>query len=355
MGKSEKDHVQGIAGFLGSFLASLESREREVIRARYGLDGSEPVTLQAIGNRYRVTRERIRQIEAHALSELHSKLNESYVKRLAEGAVSRLKSVGGVEREESFMEALKGAMGERAPLPVFANSAHFLLELSGKVFRYGDRYSDWHPYWYAGESDRKRGHAFVGQFLSTLRSRRQEVVNEKKFHAVLASAARSARVPEAVAQNYVSLSKHFVSGPFSDLGLREWEEVNPRTARDWAYAVLKRERRPLHFTELAKIIANHRKHKATNLQTIHNELIKDDRFVLVGRGLYGLSEFGLIPGTAREMIFHVLKQLGPLHPKEVVNRVKEQRFLKEATILINLQNRKHFLCLPDGRYCLRQA
>jgi hypothetical protein len=91
------------------------------------------------------------------------------------------------------------------------------------------------------------------------------------------------------------------------------------------------------------------------MQTVHNELIKDERFVLVGRGLYGLREFGLMPGTAREVIAYVLEEKGPLHPKDIVKLVRDQRMIKDATIMINLQNKKHFTCLSDGRYCLREA
>ena len=167
--------------------------------------------------------------------------------------------------------------------------------------------------------------------------------------------ATSSKLPREHAANYVKLSKRFVKSPFNDTGLADWSEVNPKTARDWAYLVLKRADRPMHFSEIAKLVGNHRKQKYTNLQTVHNELIKDNRFVLVGRGLYGLREAGLIPGTAREIIAHVLKKEGPLHSREVVNRVREQRVLKEGTILINLQNKKYFECLSDGRYSVREA
>ena len=52
--------------------------------------------------------------------------------------------------------------------------------------------------------------------------------------------------------------------------------------------------------------------RAAHPQTVHNELIKDPRFVLVGRGIYGLSEHGFKPGIAREIISQILKEEGPL-------------------------------------------
>jgi RNA polymerase primary sigma factor len=50
----------------------LPERDREVIRLRYGLAGEEPMTLDAIGKRLELTRERVRQIEAEALHHLAS-------------------------------------------------------------------------------------------------------------------------------------------------------------------------------------------------------------------------------------------------------------------------------------------
>jgi RNA polymerase primary sigma factor len=51
-------------------VARLDERERDVLALRFGLDGSEPCTLEEIGRRYGVTRERIRQIELRGLRKL---------------------------------------------------------------------------------------------------------------------------------------------------------------------------------------------------------------------------------------------------------------------------------------------
>ncbi|MBI1735638.1 MAG: sigma-70 family RNA polymerase sigma factor [Candidatus Rokubacteria bacterium] len=51
-------------------LATLAPREREIVRLRFGLGGAEPLTLEEIGTRLSLTRERIRQIEGHALEKL---------------------------------------------------------------------------------------------------------------------------------------------------------------------------------------------------------------------------------------------------------------------------------------------
>ena len=199
-------------------------------------------------------------------------------------------------------------------------------------------------------SDRKKAHSFVGQLIATLEAKKAEVLQEKKFDAVFASVAKGAKITDAVAKNYLALSRNFVTGPFGEVGLATWAEVNPRTARDWAYAVLKREKKPLHFGDLAKTVADYRKHKRTNPQTIHNELIKDDRFVLVGRGLYALTEWGYTPGVVKDVILAVLEKHGPLTKTEIIDHVRKERYVKDNTIVVNLQDLNLFAKTSDGKY-----
>src|ERR1043166_8261940 len=53
-------------------LSALPERERQVIELRFGLSGSQPCTLEAVGRAFGVTRERIRQIENNTLKKLES-------------------------------------------------------------------------------------------------------------------------------------------------------------------------------------------------------------------------------------------------------------------------------------------
>lgn len=52
------------------FLHVLDERERKIIELRYGLTGLKPMTLQAIGKQFGVRRERIRQLQNIALSQM---------------------------------------------------------------------------------------------------------------------------------------------------------------------------------------------------------------------------------------------------------------------------------------------
>ncbi|HEX5267407.1 MAG TPA: sigma-70 family RNA polymerase sigma factor [Acidimicrobiales bacterium] len=62
--------VAMLPGEVARLLESLEDREREILRLRFGLDRGEPRTLEEVGEHFHLTRERIRQIEARAMSKL---------------------------------------------------------------------------------------------------------------------------------------------------------------------------------------------------------------------------------------------------------------------------------------------
>ncbi len=107
----------------------------------------------------------------------------------------------------------------------------------------------------------------------------------------------------------------------------------------------------MHFKEVAESIKNLFDKKA-HVATTHNELIKDKRFVLVGRGLYALSEWGYLNGVVKDVIAKVLEKHGPLTKDEIVDKVLKERYVKENTIMVNLQNAKHFKKDKQGKYSL---
>src|SRR5581483_11125237 len=176
-----------------------------------------------------------------------------------------------------------------------------------------------------------------------LKSRKEQAFSGEEYRTELADFSKSKAIESAIVENYLGITKRIHMNRFGDVGLREWPEINPTTIRDKIYLVLKKDNKPLHFETIAKRINEVKFDDQIALApTVHNELIKDGRFVLVGRGIYGLQEHGYEPGTAREVIAKVLKSNGPMKASDVVSRVNAQRFFKENTILINLQNKSTF-------------
>jgi DNA-directed RNA polymerase delta subunit len=125
--------------------------------------------------------------------------------------------------------------------------------------------------------------------------------------------------------------------------------VNAKGMRDYAFLVIRKHGSPIHFKEVAKAISQYFDKKA-HVATTHNELIKDPRFVLVGRGLYALAEWGYMSGVVKDVIKKIIDKEGPLTKEEIVKKVLKERYVKENTILVNLQNNKFFKKDKEGRY-----
>jgi hypothetical protein len=154
---------------------------------------------------------------------------------------------------------------------------------------------------------------------------------------------------EEVIKRWLSLSRKIARNPLGEWGVADSPNVSARGIRDYAFLVLRKHGSPMHFTEVAKAIAEHFDRKA-HIATTHNELIKDRRFVLVGRGLYALTEWGYSTGVVRDVIAEVIKKNGPLTREEIIEKVLRERYVKPNTILVNLQNAKYFKKTKDGKY-----
>ncbi|MCY1376380.1 HB1, ASXL, restriction endonuclease HTH domain [compost metagenome] len=132
--------------------------------------------------------------------------------------------------------------------------------------------------------------------------------------------------------------------------------MNPKNIRDKIYVILAENEKPLHFSEIAEAIKDSDfKRKDVTTQAIHNELIKDKRFVLIGRGIYALDSWGFSKGTVADIITDVLKNASePLHRDEIVKRVLKSRQVKETTILLNLQSKSQFKRVAKATYALEE-
>lgn len=310
-------------------LAPLTPRQRDIIQLRYGLKNKAPQTLAAIGNRYGVTRERIRQIEAHAL-------------RAAQAQFARSEFADFKNAVKKHMEQWNGVRPYTLLAADFKENHQVMrcaLEISD-IARFHPEDKNNYGCWSLSDEHIKRATVFINELVNTLKTK-------SEHHTQLPQ--------EAITQNYIAISKKFAVSPHGQFGLAEWRDINPKVSRDWAFLVLKKRQEPLHFLDLTKEINKLRPNKKVNAQTIHNELIKDKRFVLVGRGIYGLKEFNILPGTAREVLTNLLKKHGPLPAKEIIKITLAHRPFKEKTLIINLQNKNWFKRLDEGKYFVRKA
>ncbi len=334
---------------IDTLLEDLNPRQKEVISSRFGLASEEPQTLAAIGEKYKLTRERIRQIESASLNLLKDKIikNADCQNILGKGK-KYLESSGGVVKQDIFLAYL-----DSIAAGLTANHLNLLIETSKAFFLYNEDGDFW-PFYFLDKDSLASTNKFIVQLLKFLKPQKEAVLTGK-YKDLFEQFAKSQSTKEAYSKNYLDVSKKIHQNPFGDIGLSEWPEIKPQNIRDRIYLVLKKSSEPLHFETIAqKINETKFDHKVALSPTVHNELIKDKRFVLVGRGIYGLSERGFRPGTVQEVIKRILREKGPMKAKDISLAIAKERIVKPNTILVNLQNRKFFQRLENSTYRVRQ-
>ncbi len=332
-------------------LGGLTARQKEVIIGRFGLDKSgQPETLAAIGDRLQVTRERVRQIEHSALMILRDEVKKSaQCLQILNNCKKLLKSAGGVMKQDLLLNEISGTIEG-----FNENYLALLIEASEELYFYPED-EEYHSFYYLSKNDFRTAASFIDGWTAFLKEQKTKVL-DGQYKAYFKEYAKRKHVEQSKADHFLAISKKIHTNAYGDIGLHVWPEIRPMTTRDRAYLVLKKKAEPLHFVAIADAI-NAAKLSAQEAlaPTVHNELIKDERFVLVGRGIYALKEHGYEPGIAREVIQKVLKSSGPLKAPEVVSEVQKQRLFKENTIIINLQNKHYFERLADGKYRVRES
>lgn len=321
-----------------------QEREREIITRRFGLyDRRE--TLEQIGELLGITRERVRQLEKAILIRLKIAAEEGKtdaVNGLEKTFITTLSEMGRVARVQDLADKLYGRSTnaqERAHVAFIATLAPGLT-----VVDENDNY--FHAIGIAEYGDEKKLRARVDEIVSIIKAN-GEPMTLAQLHDKL-----SYEHPSHVSA-LASISKQLAHLKDS-WGLTKWPTVNPKNIRDKIYVILSDNKKPLHFSDIAKAIKDSSfKRKDVTTQAIHNELIKDKRFVLIGRGIYALDNWGYSKGTVSDIIAKVLKDAKePLHRDEIVKRVLKSRQVKETTILLNLQSKPQFKRVAKATYTL---
>ncbi|MDP1629616.1 MAG: hypothetical protein Q8L57_03285, partial [bacterium] len=263
-----------------------------------------------------------------------------------------LASFGGIRKEEALLADFNRDAPKR---PKIADcQALFLMNLS-KNFVYIPATREIGATWSLNKEIYSRIEQGLNNLIKKLENENKPLFfNEllKGGRGCFGAAAKNSG--DQIIASWVDLSKRISSNPFGEYGLTSWPEIRPQGVRDKAYLVIKKEKTPLHFLQISRLIEKtFQSHRPVHYQTVHNELIKDGRFVLVGRGTYALNEWGYEPGTVKEVIASILKNAKkPMTKNEILEAVTRQRQVKELTVIFNLQNRKYFQRSADGRYAL---
>ena len=328
-----------------SILSTIERpREADIITRRYGLNGDKE-TLEQVGETLHITRERVRQIEKATLIRIRLNLDNgqnSLFNDAEMDIVKTLHEMGRAARIDNLTKRLMGANTGKNRAVVT-----LLAELSSKMLLTAENDKYYAAIILTNERDDREIKKEINNIVKTLREHGKPVTLDELYRLVGGNFEHPNEVG-AIA----SISKQITSlrGMW---GLTKWPSVNPRNIRDKIYVVLKEHNQPMYFSDIAREVKSQNFHRNNvTEQAIHNELIKDDRFVLIGRGIYALAENGYKKGSITDVITDLLRQNGPMYRDDIVREVLKVRQVRETTILLNLQSKPQFKRIAKNQYDL---
>lgn len=341
------------ADVIRQLLQQLNTKEADVLKRRYGLNGSVKETLEAIGASYHVTRERVRQIENLAVKKMKAADQfSSLMKPVEHVVVTVLEEHGGLMESNHLLDELfsvqRTATNDQA--------MYFLLSdlIDQRVSKTGPDQT-FNKSWRLKTADMDFIQATIELLLRCIRSADQPLDMVRLYEAIKGDTfylQHADRLSEKVVLALLEASNQIERNPFDEYGLREWGSIVPKRMNDKIYLVLKKVAKPMHFVDIARQITEIFKKEAYP-PTVHNELILNHHYVLVGRGIYALREWGYEKGVVSDVITQVLQHLGkPLYREEIVEAVLKRRIVKKNTIHLALTNKAVFTKLPDGRYTI---
>ncbi|MEX2054265.1 MAG: sigma factor-like helix-turn-helix DNA-binding protein [Candidatus Colwellbacteria bacterium] len=270
-----------IDGLIKKALQVEDNRGRDIVVRRFGLKSPETQTLASLGEEYNLTRERVRQIEAATLNLIRERIeNEKQAHAFIELIETYLRDIANFRRSDLLARDIGILSGIHDDYhPVFENKLNFLGKVLERPYIV-DETQHMHTIWHLDSETHNLAKKLIDKLLKH---------KEHNFELYMQKMADEHNLPEAVIINYLSASKRFDVGPYGHMGADHWLRVNPKTVKDKAYLVLSESGEPMHFVEIARLV-NEISEKKKAQATVHNELIRDPRFTLVGRGTYSLNE-----------------------------------------------------------------
>jgi DNA-directed RNA polymerase delta subunit len=333
---------------LNDLFLVLTDKEATVIRKRFALQGNAKQTLEKIGKHFKVTRERIRQIESIALSKLKRTVRTTKLNDIIDVAKEILRGSGGVMREDTLITQVLKRTSTTAELD--GAVLRLVFSIDNELSSFG-RSGTFVPFWRLESLAIDDISLIVDSAVKILKKRRNCMKEDELISAVQSLSLFPDRMPS----RELIVSCLTIDTRLKQIdegwGLTEWRFVRPRSIRDKVEIVLRKSGEPLHFMDIAnRIRESHFDHKNVTIQAVHNELIRYPQFVLVGRGLYALREWGYEPGTVADVIERILREKGPLSKKEIISEVGKQRKVKVGTISLNLQKMPYFVRVGRAVY-----
>ena len=335
-----------------SILGGLTDKEQSVITRRIGL-GGEKETLQSIGNTYGITRERVRQIEDVGIKKIGRIVRSSALVAIQEIAEKLIALSGGLMTKDKLVMALIQEMSIEKNLN--AGILEVIVQSDFEIQKSKPQIGT-QTYFHAPSVQKKLISAIFKEAMMILKKKGDIMETAALYEIIKANLAPAfGKIDACLIDAVLDIFDELVKGEEKYIGMTKWKILNPSTLKDKAIYVFKKEKNPIHFVELANKISNYFG-EPVKVATIHNELIRNNEFVLIGRGIYVLKEWGYKPGTVLDVIMDIFtKAKTPLSTEDIIARVLKTRQVKTSTIYMNLQNKQQIERVGRNMYQLKKV
>jgi len=313
--------VESAKKILEKIFSKFDEREKNIISLRFGFGEKKEKSLEEIGKKYKISRERVRQIIEKSIKKAKNFFESTVLDSLFEEINSKAKL-----KLEDEIKSEKG------------NEFIFLLHLDPRFERVKKTKTHL-SFWVTDKIVKEK----VKKILSQL----EKFFEKERKTLTLKEISEIFKEKEEILKEYLKVSR-IIGEREGVYGFKSWPEISPKTAKEKAYLILKKIQKPLHFRELAKLC------QIKKERTLHNALIKNEEFVLVGRGIYGLKEWGYYEGTTKDVLIKIFKEKKkPLSKEEILEEVKKHKLVKPSTVFAILTH-KEFKKNPEGKYIIEE-
>lgn len=313
----------------------LTNKEKDIIIKRFSLNNEPKQTLETIGQHFNVTRERIRQIESIALSKLRRTVTSTKLRTVNKLVCDILEKEGGLMLERDIINSILKQVSQNSALD--RSIICLALNINSHLIQV-DRSRRFDTFWRFKEISFDDFRKVVNGAHKVLRQFNEILPEEKLIEEIIDLNLFSEKKPTSgFICACLAIDKE-VQKVKKGWGMTNWRSINPRSIKDKVLIVLRKRKEKMHFVEIANEILNLKfGKKMVTVQAVHNELIRSSEFVLVGRGIYALKEWGYDHGTVADVIKTILKKKGPMNRQDIIKEVGKHREVKEGTISLNLQ------------------
>ncbi|MDZ4244098.1 MAG: sigma factor-like helix-turn-helix DNA-binding protein [Candidatus Doudnabacteria bacterium] len=331
-------------------LKVLGDREIQILLSRHGLNDGQEQTLEFIGKRLNLTRERVRQIEKDSFKKLKKNPFSEGLGKGIDLIFQILEGHGSIMRETDLLNVTVPQGND-----VTRHSILFLLNLSPSFIPHKESHEIYRS-WSLAAFDRENFGKIIVSTRELIEAAKKPLPANRLFGLL-----RSKNVlptdrlfTDESLESIIEVSKSFDKNPFNEWGLGTWLEIHPKDVGDKAFLVLEHHGKPEHYSKITELINKQKfDDRTAHMETVHNELIRDGRFVLIGRGIYALKKWGYEKGTVGDVIEAILKKSQrPLAREEIITEVLKHRIAKKNTIIVGLADKKRFQKTQENKYLL---